>query len=341
MTIARFVVSQVGPLVTVQDGGRPRLMRFGVTESGPMDRGSFAVANIALGNKAAAPAIEISMGGLSLECVEGNVTFAVAGGGFHVTLDQVSFGSWCVATLRPGSRLVIKPGHWGSWAYLAFAGAFQANTWLGSASTHGPSGFGGGKLAAGQTLVVDNAEVREERSGEIPCPVSARPRNSVRVVLGPQDRFFARESIELLLSETFTLTDAYDRMGVRLRGPSLKPSSRLDMPSEAIARGSIQVSGDGVPTVLLADHQTTGGYPKIATIISDDLDGFVQLRPRNRVAFTSITPEAAIQTTRTHRHTYEQFLASLQDRARPLALKLNSVNLIDGVTSASSQIDRL
>jgi biotin-dependent carboxylase-like uncharacterized protein len=324
MSNAVFTVAEVGPLVTIQDAGRRGLLRFGVTESGPMDRGSFALANLALGNAAASPAIEISMGGLTLECVEGAVTFAIAGGGFRIAVDQTAFGSWNVATIGAGSRLVIKPGHWGSWTYLAFAGHLQSKRWFDSAATHGPTGLGGGRLKAGDRFVVNNAEVREERNGEIPCPVSARPRNAVRVVLGPQDRFFARASIDLLLSETFMLTDAYDRMGVRLRGPSLTPNSKLDMPSEAIVRGSIQVSGDGVPTILLADHQTTGGYPKIATIISDDLDGFVQLRPHSRVAFTSITPEAAIQSTRTRHHTYEQFLASVRDRAKPLASKLTS-----------------
>lgn len=312
MSNAVFTVAEVGPLVTVQDAGRRGLLRFGVTESGPMDRGSFALANLALGNAAALPAIEISMGGLTLECIEGAVTFAIAGGGFRIAVDQAAFGSWNVATIRAGSRLVIKPGHWGSWTYLAFAGHLQSKRWFGSAATHGPTGLGGGRLKVGDRIVVVDAGLREERNGEIPYPVSARPRNAVRVVLGPQDRFFARASIDLLLSETFTLTDSYDRMGVRLRGPSLKPDATLDMPSEAIARGSIQVSGDGVPTVLLADHQTTGGYPKIATIISDDLDGFVQLRPHNQVTFTSITPAAAVQSTRTRRHTYEQFLASLR-----------------------------
>ena len=316
MSRAVFTVAEVGPLVTIQDGGRRGLMRFGVPASGPMDRGSFALANLALGNAAASPAIEVSMGGLTLECIEGAVTFAIAGGSFQVAVDQTVFGSWNIATIRAGSRLVIKLGHWGSWTYLAFAGHLQSKRWFDSAATHGPTGLGGGRLKLGDRIVVADAALREERTGEIPFPISARPRNSVRVVLGPQDRFFARESIDLLLSETFMLTDSYDRMGVRLRGPSLIPNAKLDMPSEAIVRGSIQVSGDGAPTVLLADHQTTGGYPKIATIISDDLDGFVQLRPRSQVAFTSVTPEAAVRMTRTRRHTYERFLASLQDRAK-------------------------
>lgn len=305
-------IVQAGPLVTVQDGGRPGLMRYGVPESGPMDRGAFAIANAALGNPDGAAGIEISVGGLALECVEGGVTIALAGGGFRVTLDGLEHPSWIVAELKAGMRLTIRPGLWGSWTYLAFAGRLDAKPWLGSVSTHGPSGFGGGRLMAGQRVVIADAERREARVGELDCPVTARPRQTAKIVLGPQDRFFSPETIETLLSQPFTLTDAYDRMGVRLAGPSLRPDAVLDMPSEPIARGSIQVSGDGVPAVLLADHQTTGGYPKIATIISGHLDGFAQLRSRAQVAFSAMSPQAAVEATRTRRLSQARFLARLR-----------------------------
>lgn len=314
MGTASFIVTHAGPHVSIQDSGRPGLMRFGVPTSGPMDRTAFAIANTAIGNSAVPPAIEISMGGLQLECVEGSVTIVMAGGGFQVAIDQASFGSWVVATMQAGSRLSVKPGPWGSWTYLAFAGELQSKRWLGSAATHSQSGFGGGRLAVGQRLVIENAEVRPDRCGEIPCPVFARPRTSVRVVLGPQDRFFGSEAIEALLSQPFTLTDAYDRMGVRLAGPTLRLVGKLDMPSEAIVRGSIQVAGDGHPTVLLADHQTTGGYPKIATVIADDVDCFVQLRPRNQVVFERITPQAAIEAAGNRRRAQAQFLARVRRR---------------------------
>lgn len=312
MAAAVIEIVQAGPLVTVQDGGRPGLMRYGVPASGPMDRGAFAIANAALGNADGAAGIEVSVGGLTLDCVEGRVTVALAGGGFRATLDGREHPSWIVAELGAGMRLTIKPGLWGSWTYLAFAGRLDAKPWLGSVSTHGPSGFGGGRLAAGRRLVIADAERREERIGEIDCPVTARPRHAVKVVLGPQDRFFSAETIETLLSRAFTLTDAYDRMGVRLAGPSLKPDAVLDMPSEPIVRGSIQVAGDGVAAVLLADHQTTGGYPKIATILSDHLDGFAQLRSRAQVAFSAISPQAAVEAARTRRLLTARYLARLR-----------------------------
>src|ERR1700722_6563733 len=109
MATSSFVVSSVGPLVSIQDQGRPGLMRYGVPVSGPMDRGAFEIANAALGNQPVATAIEVSMGGLALECVEGAVTVAAAGGGFLVSVDQTTHGSWLVATMRAGSRLTVRP----------------------------------------------------------------------------------------------------------------------------------------------------------------------------------------------------------------------------------------
>ena len=317
MASATFIVRQVGPHVSVQDAGRPGRMRFGVPASGPMDRTSFAIANAAMGNPANAAGIEISMGGLTLECIEGKVTLAIAGGGFQVAIDRGSFGSWSIATVCAGSQLSVKPGPWGSWTYLCFAGRLLAERWLGSAATHSQSGFGGGHIRVGQRLTIDDAELRPERCGEISCPVFARPRTTMRVVLGPQERFFTDDTTQILLAAPYTLTSAYDRMGVRLAGPSLRPSAKLDMPSEAIVRGSVQVAGDGVPTILLADHQTTGGYPKIATVISGDIDGLVQLRSRNQVIFERISPEEAIEIARSRYATQQRYFGRLLDRSRP------------------------
>lgn len=299
MSDAVLSIAFAGPHVSVQDGGRPGLMRYGVPASGPMDRRSFAAANAALGNPADAPGIQISLGGLVLDCLSGTVSFAVAGGGFIVDHHGQRRGSWSVATLRPGERLAIRPGFWGSWCYLALAGALQVPRWLGSASTHALSGLGGGRLATGQRLVVADAALRQEREGDIPCPVAARPRSELRVTMGPQERFFAPDALAAFRSGPWRMTDAWDRMGVRLAGPLIAPGAALDMPSAPVVRGSVQVAGDGVATVLLADHQTTGGYPRIATVLDCDLDAFVQLRPRDRVVFRPVTPEAAIGIART------------------------------------------
>jgi biotin-dependent carboxylase-like uncharacterized protein len=300
---ARLRVLAVGPQVSIQNAGRPGLMRFGVPHSGPMDRASFAIAQAALGQSHDAPVIEVSRGGLCLECLAGPISLSIAGGGF--------VGSWQVLTLSAGDRLDIRPGPWGSWCYIAFAGDLRAKDWLGSTATHALSNLGGGALQPGQILSIEAPETHPNRA--IPCPVWARPRRSLRAIAGPQDRFFSAQALQDLTQARFQLSDAYDRMGIRLRGPSLAPTDALQIPSEPVLRGSVQVAGDGAATILLADHQTTGGYPKIATVIDTDLDAFAQCRPHQTVTFTLVTPDAAIALIR-QQHTK---IARLLERLKP------------------------
>ena len=235
-------------------------------------------------------------------------------------------GAWSSGTLRAGERLAIRPGHWGSWCYLALAGALQSPLWLGHAATHALSGLGGGRLAAGQVWTV--ADTRGAREGAFPCPVFARPRHDLRVTIGPQDRFFAPETIATFLRAPWRITDAWDRMGVRLAGPQIAPEAALDMLSEPILRGSVQVAGDGVASVLLADHQTTGGYPKIATVLDCDLDGMVQLRPRDLMRVTAVSAAEAVQIARAEagrRRRYREALSRVAGGAAPPGDRLASL----------------
>ena len=300
MTSARFRVVHAGPLITYQDGGRPGHRRFGVSPSGPMDRLSHMSANLAIGNSAESTAIEISMGGLVLECLSGSITLAIAGGAFQVECGDRKAESGVVMTLEAGETLAIRSGPAGSWCYLAFAGTVSAQKWLGHTSTHAASGFGGGILSAGDEFTVEKCRAEKDKVRQIELFSTAPVSGYFRVVLGPQEHQFSTDAKRLLLSSEFTLTTAYDRMGVRLDGPALKLNDALSIPSEPILRGSIQVSGEGVPTVLLADHQTTGGYPKIATLVSADFDDFAQLRPRDKIRFMAINPENAVKLARIH-----------------------------------------
>lgn len=314
MTRALFRVVFSGPYVSVQDGGRRGYMRFGVPESGPMDRLALAAANTALGNPTGAAGIEVSLGGLVLECVEGRVGFAVAGGGFVVDLAGDRGRAWRVAQIEAGQRLTIRPGRWGAWTMLAFAGQLQSDTWLGSAATHALSGFGGGRLTAGQMLAVDHTRPADPRA--LPCPVIARPSGRVHVVMGPQDHFFDATGRQAFLNSIWRLSDAYDRMGMRLAGPQIMPAARLDMPSEGIARGAVQVSGEGTPTVLMADHQTTGGYPKLATVLDAELDAFAQIRPRDLLRFHAVTSGQAVVIARRRAGAVARYLDGLRRRAQ-------------------------
>ena len=152
-------VSFAGPLVTVQDAGRPGNMRYGVPASGPMDRLAFDAAHAALGNAPGTSAIEISLGGLMLHCKEGAVTLAITGGNFVVEYGGQKTSSWTVLTIHKGERLAIRAGPAGSWAYLAFAGRLGSENWLGSQATHSTSGFGGGAVQTGQSLVISDAAI--------------------------------------------------------------------------------------------------------------------------------------------------------------------------------------
>nr|WP_227754375.1 biotin-dependent carboxyltransferase family protein [Stagnihabitans tardus] len=285
-----------GPHVTLQDQGRPGHLRFGVPASGPMDRLAFRLAQGAIGAEGAA--IEVSLGGLALQNLDEDVTLAIAGGGF-IAEHRGKGTSWQVLTLRRGETLRLRPGFWGAWTYVAVAGRIQASTWLGAQATHGPSGLGGGRLTTGQILTIETPRTLPETA--IPCPVTARPRSILRATPGPQDRFFSRTSLTAIFSESFTLSPAIDRMGLRLTGPHLPPEGALSIPSEPLLRGSVQVNGAGVASILMADHQTTGGYPKIATVIDADLDAAARLRPGDRLRFAPVTPEQALGIERLQR----------------------------------------
>lgn len=332
---AIFTVTFAGPHTSFQDAGRFGSMRFGVPASGPMDRLAHAAANLAIGNPSDATAIEMARGGLVMTCDAGAVTVAVTGGDMVVDhaderTNEKTVG-WSALSLRPGQRLTIKPGTWGGWAYLAVAGGFDASRWLGSAATHSMSGFGGGAVRTGQQIVVDDATVRSDREGEIPMPSWTRPTGDVRVVMGPQDHHFTESALAAFGSSAFRLTDASDRMGVRLDGPPLALRDVLSIPSEPIVRGSIQVAGDGVPTILLADHQTTGGYPKIATVIGADVDRVAQMRSGDEIRFLSVRPDEAIGIVRATHDRESDFLDQIAGPGRTLAHRLRAIDIIGDV----------
>ena len=308
---ALLLIEHAGPLTTVQDAGRPGYGRFGVTGAGPMDRFAHAAANVALGRPPGGAAIETALGGIIVTLVEGALAVAVTGGAPQVTLDGKAERPWSVLNLKAGSRLQVRPGRWGSWTYLALSGVLTAAMWLDSLSTHAQTGLGGRRLQSGDQLEIVDLDESAVRNRDLPLPVTARPRQEIRVVIGPQDRFFSEASRRDFLNGLYVVSTDYDRMGMRLSGPKLTIVSRLDMLSEAIVRGSVQVPGHGDPIVLLADHQTTGGYPKIATVISADQDGLAQLRPHEALSFRAVTAEQAVAAARIRDRQIRAYLAGV------------------------------
>ena len=330
MSDVEFSISYAGPLVTFQDIGRPGNMRYGVSASGPMDIVSFEAANAVLGNDTKQTAIEISLGGLILQCHEGSITLAITGGDFLIEYQGQKISSWTVLTLQKGERLSVRAGKSGSWAYLAFSGKLNVKDWLNSSSTHSTSGFGGGVLKTGQKFTLTDASNQENRIGPILKP-NFYTNDLIHAVLGPQDQYFMNTAIKIFSDSIFKVSDNYDRMGMQLTGPKLELKSALSIPSEPVVKGSIQVSGDGIPTILLADHQTTGGYPKIATVISSDINRLVQLRSNQNVEFILINSNEALQKTRKFLDMKEKYLQKISTSRGTLEQRLMSENLIGGV----------
>ena len=330
MSDVDFSISYAGPLVTFQDIGRPGNMRYGVSASGPMDIVSFEAANAVLGNETKQTAIEISLGGLILQCHEGSITLAITGGDFLIEYQGQKISSWTVLTIQKGERLSVRAGKSGSWAYLAFSGKLNVKDWLNSSSTHSTSGFGGGILKTGQKFTLTDASNQANRIGPILKP-NFNTNNLIHAVLGPQDQYFMNTAIKIFSDSIFKVSDNYDRMGMQLTGPKLELKSALSIPSEPVVKGSIQVSGDGIPTILLADHQTTGGYPKIATVISSDINRLVQLRSNQNVEFILINSNEALQKTRKFLDMKEKYLQKISTSRGTLEQRLMSENLIGGV----------
>ena len=312
MADAILRVLRAGPLTTVQDGGRPGFARYGVTEGGPMDRTAHLIGQHLAGNPADGAGLEIDTQGLSLLCLSGAVGFAVTGGDFALSLDGQQTTGWQTGELRAGQRLDIAMNRWGNWCYLAFAGDIQSTRWLGSRSVNPGWAVSGSRLKADDEIVVRDARVSERQPRRLPTPVFARPANTIHVVPGPQERFFAPESFTRFYGETFAVSTQYNRQGIRLDGPPLTISAALDMPSEPIVRGAVQVDGSGQASALLADHQTTGGYPKIGTIITADQDGLAQMRPRQRFRFAVTTAEDGIGRLRRRHARISAYLGAVQ-----------------------------
>lgn len=330
MSDVEFSISFAGPLVTFQDIGRPGNMRYGVSASGPMDIISFEAANAVLGNETKQTAIEISLGGLILQCHEGSITLAITGGDFLIEFQGQKISSWTVLTIKKGERLSVRAGKSGSWAYLAFSGKLNVKDWLNSSSTHSTSGFGGGALKTGQKFTLSDASNQENRIGPILKP-NFNTNDLIHAVLGPQDQYFMNTAIKIFSDSIFKVSDNYDRMGMQLIGPKLELKRALSIPSEPVVKGSIQVSGDGIPTILLADHQTTGGYPKIATVISSDINRLVQFRSNQSVKFILINSNKALQKARKFLDMKEKYLQKISISKGTLEQRLMSENLIGGV----------
>jgi len=285
-----------GLLTTVQDAGRKGWARYGVPSSGPLDAAAFAAANTLVGNPPDAAALEITLAGPTLR-VSRECLIAVCGAAFDLWVGTLPVPMWHTVYVRAGRIITFGARRGGARAYLAISGGIALPPFLGSQATYLPGGFGGldGRaLRAGDRLPLGGAAARDvmQRAGRA-WPTDRRPpytpEPTLRVVLGPQDDYFTTEGLATFLNSAYRLTPEADRMGVRLQGVPIAHRGPTGIVSDGVVAGSIQVPPDGQPIVMLADHQTTGGYPKIATVLRADLPLLAQCLPGDSVSFTAVT----------------------------------------------------
>ena len=322
-------VIDCGSGTTVQDRGRFGLRRFGVPASGTMDIESAALANALAGNPPETACVEFQMAGGRFAVEDGQAIVALSGPGCVLRIGGDSVPDGCSAMCGPGDVVEAGPVRDGVFAYLAVGGGFDLPEMMGSLSVHRRSGIGGRALAPGDLLPF-RAPERGKLSASSPAAAPAGP---VRLVLGPQDDHFAAEALELLSGSPFVVRPDSDRMAYRLDGPRLPHEGEANIVSDGVLPGSIQVPGDGIPTVLLRDCQTTGGYPKIATVISADLGRLAQVAPGGTVRFSSVTPGEAVEAARDAARRLRARIAAIRDpRTEPTTESLLGTNLVGGVT---------
>ncbi len=324
----RIFIKNPGILTTIQDLGRYGHQKDGIPPSGAMDAYAFQVANILVGNVRNTPAVEITFPGLSLE-FDMKCDAAIAGADLGAVLNGVEMGSWKSFRVNPGDTLKFTGRKNGCRAYLAFAGGIDVPKVLGSSSTYLPGRFGG---IDGRALrKEDELSIEEGRSYFRPVELSKnmvadyKTHSAVRVVLGPQDDFFSDSEIQRFLSSKYTVTSESDRMGYRLDGAEIKKLEKREIVSDGVAIGAIQIPGDGRPIVMMADHQTTGGYPKIANVISVDLPIVAQSIPGDELCFKKTDVEKAQELRLNAEKRLEdlQKLLSLEFEGKRYIVKVN------------------
>ena len=303
--MADLTVLQPGMFTTVQDSGRRGLQQYGVPVSGAMDEYSLRAANSLVSNDGRAAVLEATLMGPTLKCNETAVV-AVTGAQAPVTVNGKPVPMWQAILLQSGDVLTVGVTTVGTRVYLAVAGGFDVPIVMGSRATFMRGGIGGvdGRIVrCGDVLPIGTpiAPLADILGNYVPHAKQAKlPRGltDVRVILGPQDDCFPEDALYIFGRAEYIVSNDSDRMGFRLEGPKLAHRDKADIISDGIAPGSIQVPGHGTPIVMLADRQTTGGYAKIATVISVDLSLMGQMKPQDKLRFVAVSPDEAVRALR-------------------------------------------
>ena len=332
--MTELVIQACGPGTTIQDQGRFGWQKYGLGPAGAMDRQAQAVANALVGNGAGDAVIELALAGARFLVEGGSCRIAVAGAAMPLKIDGAVIAPLMAVTVQAGQVIDIGTARSGQFGYLAVAGGFALQPVLGSLALHmkaAVGGLDGRAFRAGDRLpLLLAAPTGPDFAAKQAIDVHSGP---IRVMLGPQDDHFTTDGLATFLSAEYTISLNADRMGIRLTGPKIEHGPKgYNIVSDGIATGAIQVPGNGEPIILLADRQTTGGYPKIANVITADLGRLAQLRPGDSVRFANVTRDDAIALLRAQLAAHEQLRASL----RPVgtadldSTRLLSLNLVDG-----------
>lgn len=317
MSTGLLTIVQPGIGTTVQDGGRHGHRHEGVAVSGWLDAPLAEAANALLGNPGGSAVLELRGLGTELRVSQGPVRVALAGGisakCLHADGAVSVLPAWQSQTLHKGDRLALGAAATGC-AYLAVSGGLQPPAQLGSRSSNwraGLQGVLGRPLRPGDLLPCSSWTTPDPKQWRAPGPWTL-PGGPVRVILGPQADHFQPEAVAAFLRDGWEASAEQDRMGLRLRGTPLAHTSpaAADIVSDAVTAGAIQVPANGQPIVLLADSQTVGGYPKIATVIRADLPRLAHLRPGTRVQFQAVNAAQARQALLDQRDAWVSWFAN-------------------------------
>ena len=311
--MSKLVISAIGPASSVQDGGRPGSQRYGLPPSGAVDRLALAAANSLLGNAPFSAAIEIGPFGAAFVARGGAVRVALAGASRNADIAGSAVAADTSMLLAEGETLTLGFARGGSFSYLAIEGGISGEPTFGSLAVNARAGLGSPyprPLQAGDEFETPTAHGGAERRINLPAMGDA----PIRVVLGPQDDEFDAGAIKLFLDSEWKVSATSDRMGYRLEGPAITHLHGHNIVSDGTVNGSIQVPGNGQPIVLMPDRGTTGGYPKIATVISADFGRFAQISAGRGFRFRSI----AIAEAQAEARKFAELLCTLSDRIKPI-----------------------
>jgi antagonist of KipI len=289
-------VQAPGLLTTVQDLGREGFGPLGVSPSGAADAISLRLGNRLVGNAEGAAGLEMTLLGGTFVFPQGGV-IALTGSDFGATLDDARVNLWRSMAVKDGQTLHVGATRSGARSYLCVQGGITVKPFLGSASTHLLSGLGGYEgraLRKGDVLQTGLATSPFTKKTVAPRALEQlSPHKLLRVTPGPQSNSFPESSLRQFYAGTYRVAEDSNRMGLCLEGPLIAQDSSGEMITEGVSLGAVQITAGGLPIILFVEQQTTGGYAKIANVISADLHSLGQLRPRDEIRFQPVDWSAA------------------------------------------------